>query len=89
MQSIVVCAVEDDEYYTTREPGPMHPKDAKTSTVTKYVIQFNDDGSYHLNFGSGWTTLCISEAAFYDTVADAELAAVNLDPNYIIVPVQV
>ena len=23
----VVIAVEDNEYYTDREPGPMHPKD--------------------------------------------------------------
>lgn len=92
MPSIAVCAVEDDEYYSLRPEGagPLHPKDVGGShTLTKYVIQFLDDGSYHLNFGSGWTTLCVSEAALYDTIADAEVAAENLDPNHVITEIKV
>lgn len=28
-KSIIVTAVEDEEYYTNRQPGPVHPSDEK------------------------------------------------------------
>ena len=29
MDKVIVTAVEDDEYYTDRKPGRVHPKDEK------------------------------------------------------------
>ncbi len=34
MKMCVVTALEDDEYYDTRDPGPVHPKDEPNSLTT-------------------------------------------------------